>query len=637
MKFSSLALSALALRTAEAYLVSPDGTAAPGASEDCSAWVQDSYLLTCAIIEKYYGMTEAQFIAWNPSVALLGDCTMVEGLYYCVEVNYQVLTNVTTSVPTSTQTTSTKATSTTSTSTSTAVITPSPVQTGIAANCDKFLLVTSGNSCSNISTTEGITLDDFYAWNPAVGNTCANLLAGDYVCVGVSGTPTSTVSSPTASQTIDVPTPQPTQPGMTANCNNFAIVDSSSETCSDIASAAGITLTEFYAWNPAVGNTCSNLLVNYWVCVGVASSAATTSITTSATSSSKTTSTTSPAKTTTTTSSTITTSATSSPKTTTTTSSIKTTTTTSSVKTTTTTLTTTSTTFSTKTTTTSTKTTTTSTNKITTPTPIQTGMVSDCDDFYLVHSGDTCANIASVEGISLTNFYAWNPAVGSSCTGLQASVYVCIGLQGSAPTQTITTLKPTSTTKGNGIATPTPVQTGMVSDCDDFYLVHSGDTCANIASVEGISLTNFYAWNPAVGSSCAGLQAGVYVCIGLQGSAPTQTITTLKPTSTTKGNGITTPTPVQTGMVSDCDAFYLVHSGDTCSNIASVEGITLANFYAWNPAVGSSCAGLQASVYVCIGLQGSAPTRTVTTLKPTTTTGNGVTTPTPHQVSSASY
>ncbi|KAI1428201.1 hypothetical protein F5Y12DRAFT_711518 [Xylaria sp. FL1777] len=59
-----------------------------------------------------------------------------------------------------------------------------------------------------------------------------------------------------------------------------------------------------------------------------------------------------------------------------------------------------------------------------------------------------------------------------------------------------------------------PVQTGMVSDCDEFYLVRSGDSCANIAFVEGISLTNFYAWNPAVGSSCAGPEA-VYVCIGL--------------------------------------------------------------------------------------------------------------------------
>ncbi|KAI1127539.1 hypothetical protein F5Y10DRAFT_191562 [Nemania abortiva] len=548
MKFSGLALSTLALRAAEAYLVSPDGTAAPGASEDCSAWVQDSYLLTCAIIEEYYGMTEAQFIAWNPSVALLGGCTMIEGLYYCVEVNYQVLTTVTTSVPTSTATTST-----TSTSTGTAITTPSPVQTGIAANCDKFLLVTSGNSCSNISTTEGITLDDFYAWNPAVGDTCADLLAGDYVCVGVSGTPTSTVSSPTASQTIDVATPVPTQSGMTANCDNFAIVDSSSETCSDIASAAGITLAEFYAWNPAVGDTCSNLLVDYWVCVGVAGSGATTTTTTTA----------------------------------------PTSTTSSTVKTTTTVSITTSTTFS-------TITTTTSTNGIATPTPIQTGMVSDCDDFYFVRSGDSCSNIASVEGISLTDFYAWNPAVGSTCADLEASVYVCIGLQGSAPTQTITTLTPASTTTGNGIATPTPVQAGMVSDCDDFYFVRSGDSCSNIASVEGISLTDFYAWNPAVGSTCAGLEASVYVCIGLQGSAPTQTITTL--TATTTGNGVTTPTPYQTGMVSDCDEFHLVVSGDGCAAIASSAGISLTDFYSWNPAVGNTCAYLDLGDYVCIGI-----------------------------------
>lgn len=76
MKFSSLALSALALGAAEAYLVSPDGTAAPGASQYCTAWVQDSYLLTCAIIEEYYGMTQAQFIAWASTVSPHEDSGM---------------------------------------------------------------------------------------------------------------------------------------------------------------------------------------------------------------------------------------------------------------------------------------------------------------------------------------------------------------------------------------------------------------------------------------------------------------------------------------------------------------------------------------------------------------------------------
>lgn len=64
---------------------------------------------------------------------------------------------------------------------------------------------------------------------------------------------------------------------------------------------------------------------------------------------------------------------------------------------------------------------------------------------------------------------------------------------------------------------------GMVSDCDKFYLVQSGDGCANVASAAGISLADFYAWNPAVGTSCAYLDVGDYVCIDIPGVTPTAT------------------------------------------------------------------------------------------------------------------
>lgn len=475
------ALSALALRSAEAYLVSPDGTAAPGATEDCSAWVQDSYLLTCAIIEESFGMTEAQFEEWNPSTALLGDCTLIEGLYYCVEVNFQALTTSLASTVTTTTTSMSIATS----------------------------------SVPGTTSSSAVTAPD------------------------------STITSPTATQTLDTPTPEPTQAGMVANCDSFAIV-SSTDTCSSLASKAGISLDEFYAWNPAVGDTCANLIADYWVCVGLAGSGSTTTASSAPTATATTATTPSTLSTITTTS--------------------------------------------------------TTTNEIVTPSPVQTGMVSNCDDFYLVQSGDSCSAIATAFDISLDNFYAWNPAVGDTCTSLDLGDWVCIGLQGSAPTQTITT-KPTSTTTtaGNNIATPTPVQTGMVSDCDDFYLVQSGDTCSVIAADFDISLTDFYAWNPAVGNTCAGLELGVFVCIGLQGSAPTQTITAV-PTTTSSGNGITTPTPYQTGMVTNCDEFYLVSTGDSCSVIASTYDISLTEFYDWNPAVGTTCAYLDLGDYVCVGI-----------------------------------
>ncbi|KOS42349.1 hypothetical protein ACN38_g6782 [Penicillium nordicum] len=63
-----------------------------------------------------------------------------------------------------------------------------------------------------------------------------------------------------------------------------------------------------------------------------------------------------------------------------------------------------------------------------TPTPTQTGMVSGCLRFYDVQSGEGCADIASQAGVAQTDFYNWNPAVGTNCTGLQASVFVCMEL-----------------------------------------------------------------------------------------------------------------------------------------------------------------------------------------------------------------
>lgn len=150
----------------------------------------------------------------------------------------------------------------------------------------------------------------------------------------------------------------------------------------------------------------------------------------------------------------------------------------------------------------------------------------------------------------------------------------------------------------------------MATDCDVFHLVVSGDTCSDVAADAGITLADFYAWNPAVGSTCATLDLGDYVCIGIIGSE-TATVTTseatttlsVTPTTTTTGNGITTPTPFQAGMVDDCDLFHLVVSGDSCYDVAAAAGIALDDFYAWNPEVGNSCADLYLGYYVCIGVE----------------------------------
>ena len=70
---------------------------------------------------------------------------------------------------------------------------------------------------------------------------------------------------------------------------------------------------------------------------------------------------------------------------------------------------------------------------------------------------DTCSSIASDFGITLTEFYAWNPAVGSSCANLWLSYYACIGVSGitSTPASTTVPTTPVTTTATSSLSTST--------------------------------------------------------------------------------------------------------------------------------------------------------------------------------------
>lgn len=134
-------------------------------------------------------------------------------------------------------------------------------------------------------------------------------------------------------------------------------------------------------------------------------------------------------------------------------------------------------------------------------------------------AGDTCYDLAQDNNISLDDFYAWNPAVGDSCAGLDTGYYVCVGVvngttSSATPTSTAATTT-SATSSGNGVATPTPTEPGMVDDCDAFHYVVSGDSCSSIADDADITLDDFYAWNTEVGSTCSDLWLDAYVCVGV--------------------------------------------------------------------------------------------------------------------------
>lgn len=182
----------------------------------------------------------------------------------------------------------------------------------------------------------------------------------------------------------------------------------------------------------------------------------------------------------------------------------------------------------------------------------------------------------------MAQFQSWNPSVGETCTGLWADAYACVSVVGYTPSPTTT---------GNGIATPTPTQVTIVDNCDDFYFVVSGDTCDTIASEHGITVDQFQSWNPSAGETCTGLWANAYACVSIVGHTPT-----------TPGNGVQTPTPIQSGMTTSCKTFHFVTSGQTCQTITAMYDITQDDFVEWNPAVKSDCTEMWANAYVCVGV-----------------------------------
>lgn len=115
-------------------------------------------------------------------------------------------------------------------------------------------------------------------------------------------------------------------------------------------------------------------------------------------------------------------------------------------------------------------------------------MAANCIE-YTVKAGDICYNIAQDHGISLDDFYSWNPAI--NCDNLQIGQVVCVS---------------------NPSTVPPPS-----GSCQE-YTIQAGDTCWAISQAFGLSLTDFQSWN--AGINCDNLQIGQIVCVSSPGSTP---------------------------------------------------------------------------------------------------------------------
>ncbi|KAF3196311.1 hypothetical protein TWF106_005020 [Orbilia oligospora] len=237
---------------------------------------------------------------------------------------------------------------------------------------------------------------------------------------------------------------------------------------------------------------------------------------------------------------------------------------------------------------------TTPSNGVTTPSPIQSGMVTNCNKFHLVASGQTCQDIMAKFSLTLDLLVKWNPAIGKQCSSMWAANYLCVGVIGGTPTKTTTAAK-TTTTAANG--TPSPLGANTTKDCKKWALAKSGDTCQTILDRSRdvkSTIKDLFRWNPSVKADCSGLRAGYYICI-VGPAAPT---TTTKPTPANP-----TPSPIQSGQVKNCKTWYFVKDGETCQDVLKkYPKVTLAQLVTWNPAIGKNCATMWAKTYLCVGV-----------------------------------
>lgn len=171
--------------------------------------------------------------------------------------------------------------------------------------------------------------------------------------------------------------------------------------------------------------------------------------------------------------------------------------------------------------------------------PVLLQNVSNSTQFSL---GDSCYGIETTFGITFAQFYQWNPSgmspvpptlVLSWCyiTSMMEKIllFACAYLtwrQWEAIARTcgramriawrdLLQPPPQSSRQATSLGLTSPTQSGIASNCDEYYTVVSGDLCSKIETQFDITFAQLYQWNPAIGSNCESLWMGYAVCVAV--------------------------------------------------------------------------------------------------------------------------
>ncbi|KAF2766280.1 hypothetical protein EJ03DRAFT_345213 [Teratosphaeria nubilosa] len=203
-----------------------------GIVSDCVLYSNASAGDTCYIFEQEHHITAAEFYLWN---SVLGDA----GAYCSTQFwsGYWYGIGIEASQPTP---------SATPTSVSSGQAAPTPTQSGIVSNCDKYAKTSSGDTCAGFAADQGIGTAQLYTWNTQLGaqgqNCSTEFWAGYYYCVDAPTT-TSVTSSPTSTAFFEA---------------------ASGDTCSGFAQENQISADQLYEWNTQLGLDGQNCSTQFW-------------------------------------------------------------------------------------------------------------------------------------------------------------------------------------------------------------------------------------------------------------------------------------------------------------------------------------------------------------------------------------
>lgn len=180
----------------------------------------------------------------------------------------------------------------------------------------------------------------------------------------------------------------------------------------------------------------------------------------------------------------------------------------------------------------------------------------------------------------------------------------------------------------------TVLQEGYDVNCTGFGDVPADFTCSDVLVTYNLTIAQFFKMNPAVGSDCASLWTEQAYCIASPNApppAPSGSPTSVAPSSTAAPGS---SAPTHSGQPANCVRWHTVVAGDNCASVADKYFITVAQFYAWNPAVSEDCAtNFWLGQAYCVGTSDSISVSRSTPPAPTPTSSLVI--PTPNQPNNA--